>query len=65
MIEALPALCADAAFAEGAIDFLAAHPLDSGTRRVAQSIERLRVHIAFAARERPRLTAALQAATGA
>jgi puromycin-sensitive aminopeptidase len=65
MIEALPALCADAAFAEGAVDFLAEHPLDSGPRRVAQSIERLRVHIAFAARERGRLSAALQAATGA
>jgi puromycin-sensitive aminopeptidase len=65
MIEALPALCADAAFAESAVDFLAAHPLDSGPRRVAQSIERLRVHMAFAARERGRLDAALQAATGA
>jgi puromycin-sensitive aminopeptidase len=64
MIESLPALCGDAEFAEGAVDFLAAHPLDSGPRRVAQSIERLRVHMAFAARERGRLNAALQAASG-
>jgi puromycin-sensitive aminopeptidase len=65
MIESISSLCADAAFAEGAVDFLAAHPLDSGPRRVAQSIERLRIYIAFAARERGRLDAALRAATGA
>jgi hypothetical protein len=65
MIESLPALCGDAEFAERAVDFLAAHPLDSGPRRVAQSIERLRVHMAFAARERGRLNTALQAASGA
>jgi puromycin-sensitive aminopeptidase len=65
MIDGLPALCADDAFAEQAVEFLAAHPLDSGPRRVAQSIERLHVHLAFAARERGRLGEALQAATGA
>jgi hypothetical protein len=64
MIESLPALCGDAAFAERAVDFLAAHPLESGSRRVAQSIERLGVHIAFAARERDRLSTTLLAATG-
>ena len=35
-----------------AIAFLDAHPLASGPRRVAQSVERLRVNVAFAARER-------------
>ena len=64
MIDSLPALCGDAAFAERAVDFLAAHPLDSGPRRVAQSIERLGVHLAFAARERKALSTALLAATG-
>ncbi len=62
IIEAIPALCADAGFAEGVIAFLDAHPLSSGPRRVAQSIERLRVNVAFAARERGRLAAALAAA---
>ena len=62
IIESLPALCADAVFAERAIDFLAAHPLSSGPRRVAQSCERLRVNVAFAARERPELTQSLAAA---
>jgi puromycin-sensitive aminopeptidase len=62
IIESLPALCGDADFAEGAIDFLAAHPLSSGPRRVAQSSERLRVNVGFAARERPELTQSLAAA---
>ena len=54
IIESLPALCADADFAERAIAFLDDHPLSSGPRRVAQSIERLRVNVAFADRERGR-----------
>ena len=62
IIEALPALCADAEFARGAIAFLDAHPLASGPRRVAQSVERLGVNVAFAARERPGLADALGAA---
>jgi puromycin-sensitive aminopeptidase len=61
ILETIPALCADAAFAEQVIDFLAAHPLASGPRRVAQSSERLRVNVAFAARERPELTDSLAA----
>ncbi len=52
IIESIPALCGDAEFAEGAIAFLDDHPLASGPRRVAQSVERLRVNVAFGARER-------------
>ena len=63
ILESLPALCADADFAEGAIAFLDDHPLASGPRRVAQSVERLRVNVAFAARERPGLADSLRAAT--
>jgi hypothetical protein len=55
ILESLPALCGDADFAQSAIDFLAEHPLASGPRRVAQSVERLQVNVAFAARERPEL----------
>jgi hypothetical protein len=62
ILESLPALCADKDFADRAIDFLAAHPLSSGPRRVAQSSERLRVNVAFAARERPELTESLAVA---
>jgi hypothetical protein len=62
ILESLPALCADEDFAERAIEFLAVHPISSGPRRVAQSSERLRVNVAFAARERPDLTRSLAAA---
>ena len=55
MIESIPALGADSSFADQVVRFLDAHPLDSGDRRVAQSIERLGVNVAFAVRERPRL----------
>ena len=50
ILETLPALCADADFAQRAIAFLREHPLMSGPRRVDQSVERLRVNVAFAAR---------------
>jgi puromycin-sensitive aminopeptidase len=59
ILESIPALCADATFAENAIAFLDARPLASGPRRVNQSIERLRVNVAFAGRERPHLTDSL------
>ena len=62
IVEAIPALCGDADFAEDAIAFLDAHPLSSGPRRVAQSVERLRVNLAFASRERAGLADALRAA---
>jgi puromycin-sensitive aminopeptidase len=65
MLESIPALCADVDFADGVLAFLRDHPLASGPRRVAQSAERLQVNVAFAARERPRLQAALQAAASA
>ena len=63
ILETLPALCADADFAERAIVFLDEHPLTSGPRRVAQSVERLRVNVAFAARERAGLADSLRAAS--
>ncbi len=62
ILDSLPALCADADFAHGAIAFLEDHPLASGPRRVAQSAERLMVNVAFAARERPGLADSLRAA---
>jgi puromycin-sensitive aminopeptidase len=65
LIEPISALCADARFAEGAVEFLAAHPLASGQRRVQQSIERLGVNLAFAAREREHLGDAFRAAAAA
>jgi aminopeptidase N len=63
ILESVSALCADAEFAHGAIAFLKDHPLSSGPRRVAQSIERLEVNVAFAARERPDLARVLGSAT--
>ena len=62
VLESITALCADASFADEVVRFLHAHPLVSGGRRVAQSIERLGVNVAFATRERPRLVRALSAA---
>jgi puromycin-sensitive aminopeptidase len=63
--EAIPALCGDADFAQTVIEFLADHPVASGPRRVAQSVERLGVNVAFAARERNRLADACRAALAA
>jgi puromycin-sensitive aminopeptidase len=65
MVESISTLAADAEFAEGVVAFLRDHPLASGPRRVAQSIERLGVNVAFAARERARLGDAFRAATAA
>jgi puromycin-sensitive aminopeptidase len=62
ILESIPALCSDASFAEEVVRFLHDHPLDSGPRRVAQSVERLGVNVAFAGRERDRLGDALSAA---
>jgi puromycin-sensitive aminopeptidase len=62
IVEGVPALCGDAEFAEEAIAFLDANPLTSGPRRVAQSVERLRVNVAFGSRERGGLSASLRAA---
>ncbi len=62
IIEAIPALCGDAEFAERAIAFLDAHPLSSGPRRVAQSVERLRINVAYGSRERAGLADSLRAA---
>jgi puromycin-sensitive aminopeptidase len=63
--EAIPALCGDAAFAQTVVQFLADHPLASGPRRVAQSVERLNVNVAFAGRERARLADSFRAALAA
>jgi hypothetical protein len=65
IIESIPALCSDAEFAEEVVAFLDANPLSSGPRRVAQSVERLRVNVAYGARERPGLAESLAAATPA
>jgi len=54
LVEPIVAFCGDAAFAQEVIQFLDDHPLASGPRRVQQSIERLNVQVAFAARERDR-----------
>jgi puromycin-sensitive aminopeptidase len=62
IIEPVTALCGDAEFAEEAIAFLKQNPLASGPRRVAQSIERLRVNVAFGTRERGGLVESLRAA---
>jgi puromycin-sensitive aminopeptidase len=63
--ESIPALCGDAAFARGVVAFLDDHPLASGPRRVAQSVERLGVNVAFAARERDGLGESCRAAVTA
>ncbi len=60
--EAVPSLCGDADFANAVVQFLADHPVSSGPRRVAQSVERLRVNVAFAERERARLGETFRAA---
>ena len=65
IVEAIPALCADAEFAQGVVQFLADHPLASGPRRVAQSVERLGVNVAFTARERSTLTDTCRAVVAA
>jgi aminopeptidase 2 len=62
IVEAASALCGDAKFAEEAIAFLDAHPLSSGPRRVAQTVERLRINVAFGSRERDGLADSLGAA---
>ncbi len=62
IIESIPALCGDAEFAERAIAFLHDHPLSSGPRRVSQSVERLRVNLAYGAREGQALVESLAAA---
>jgi puromycin-sensitive aminopeptidase len=59
--EAIPALCGDAGFAAKVVQFLNEHPLASGPRRVAQSVERLGVNVAFADRERDGLADSLGA----
>jgi puromycin-sensitive aminopeptidase len=63
--EAIPSLCGDADFARSVVQFLADHPLASGPRRVAQSVERLSVNVAFAERERARLGDTFRAAVAA
>jgi hypothetical protein len=65
IVEAIPALCGDAEFAQTVVQFLADHPLASGPRRVTQSVERLSVNVAFSARERDRLGDSCRAAVSA
>jgi puromycin-sensitive aminopeptidase len=62
IVEAITALCGDAEFAEGAIAFLHDNPLSSSPRRVGQSVERLRINVAFGSRERAGLVESLRAA---
>jgi puromycin-sensitive aminopeptidase len=63
VIESISGLCGDAEFAEGVVRYLNEHPLSSGPRRVAQSIERLSINVAFASRERDSMGATFEAAT--
>jgi puromycin-sensitive aminopeptidase len=63
--EAIPALCGDAGFAAKVVQFLKEHPLASGPRRVAQSVERLGINVAFADRERAGLADTLGAVAAA
>jgi puromycin-sensitive aminopeptidase len=65
MIESIPTLCADADVADNVVRFLNDHPLASGPRRVAQSIERLNVNVAFVDRERASLAQTLRTAIAA
>ncbi|HEY2213952.1 MAG TPA: M1 family metallopeptidase [Acidimicrobiales bacterium] len=65
VVESIPGLCGDAGFAARVVGFLDEHPMASGPRRVAQSIEKLSINLAFADRERDGLTDAFQAAVDA
>ncbi len=65
LVEAIPTFCGDADFAHEVVAFLDAHPLTSGPRRVAQSIERLGVNVAFAGRERDNIADAARVVVGA
>jgi puromycin-sensitive aminopeptidase len=65
LVEPIPAFCGDADFARRVVQFLVDHPLASGPRRVSQSIERLGVQVAFAARERDRLAETCRATVAA
>jgi len=50
MLDGVRVLCRDAALAREINDFLVAHPLPAGQRTVDQTLERLEVNVAFAAR---------------
>jgi puromycin-sensitive aminopeptidase len=55
MLDGIRWLCGDPEVAERVRRFLEVHPLRSGQRSVAQSLERLAVNVAFGERERGRL----------
>jgi hypothetical protein len=65
LVEPITAFCGDAEFAREVIQFLVDHPVASGPRRVSQSIDRLNVQIAFAAREREHFGETCRAAMAA
>jgi len=63
--EAIPSLCGDADFARSVVQIPRRSSLASGPRRVAQSVERLNVNVAFGARERTQLGDTFRAARAA
>jgi puromycin-sensitive aminopeptidase len=65
MLDGARSLCGDPAVAEDVARFLEEHPLRSGQRSVTQTVERLRVNVAFGQRHRTELAATLAAATAA
>jgi len=61
MLEGVRLLCRDRAVADSVTAFLAAHPLEVGQRTMDQTLERLFVNVAFAARMAAEAPAALSA----
>ncbi|HUZ09925.1 MAG TPA: M1 family metallopeptidase [Acidimicrobiales bacterium] len=59
MLAGVRSLCGDAALADDVTRFLTEHPVRSGQRSVEQTLERLRINVAFGARERPGLASVL------
>ena len=65
MLAGVRSLCGDAALADDVARFLTEHPVRSGQRSVEQTIERLRVNVAFGERQRPGLAPVLSRVAGA
>ena len=59
MVDGVRTLCADPELASSVARFLRDHPLPSGERSVAQTLERLEVNVSFGRHEGPRLGSVL------